>query len=537
MSLYGESDTALKRIIKFIKKKKACSKRENLNDAALASKENESGISGKEHFHNGVKIKWHIFLWFSLFTAIVLIILWLCQVVFLDAIYKNIKTNEITRTGSLLKNSIDNSDFDTLAETVGRKNDICLLILRMTNDKEAVEIFSVEALRSCLIHNAEKNSIFVFYDYAKNNGGSSIQHFRYSSERKSYISSESPLYELLPADNESIIYSEITADSDGNTILLLLNSVISPVNATVSTLNRLLSVISVVLVLLALIMSLLISRKIAKPIVKLSSGAKQLATGNYNVNFTASGYREIGELARALDYAEHELSKVDALRRELIANISQDLRTPLTMISGYAEIMRDIPNENSPENLQIIIDESNRLTSLVNDVLDISKLEAGVRTVTPSCFSLTEAIKTALLRYNKLMEQKGYIITFEPQNDITVNTDKTLLMQVFYNLINNALTYTGSDKRIYVSQTIKEDDKLVRISVTDTGDGIAPEKLHLIWDRYYKVDKVHKRAAVGTGLGLSIVRSTMDLLGGSYGVSSSLGNGSTFWFEIKYETN
>lgn len=86
-------------------------------------------------------------------------------------------------------------------------------------------------------------------------------------------------------------------------------------------------------------MSLLISRKIAKPIVNLSSGAKQLATGNYNVDFTASGYREIGELARALDYAEHELSKVDALRRELIANISHDLRTPLTMISGYAEIM------------------------------------------------------------------------------------------------------------------------------------------------------------------------------------------------------
>lgn len=209
----------------------------------------------------------------------------------------------------------------------------------MTEIKKQLKFFPVEALRSCLIHNAEKNSIFVFYDSRKNAGGSSIQHFRYSSERRSYISSESALYELLPADNESIIYSEITTDGDGNTILILLNSVISPVNATVSTLNRLLSVISVVLVLLALIMSLLISRKIAKPIVNLSSGAKQLATGNYNVDFTASGYREIGELARALDYAEHELSKVDALRRELIANISHDLRTPLTMISGYAEIM------------------------------------------------------------------------------------------------------------------------------------------------------------------------------------------------------
>ena len=133
------------------------------------------------------------------------------------------------------------------------------------------------------------------------------------------------------------------------------------------------------------------------------------------------------------------------------------------------------------------------------------------------------------------IRDRGYIITFNSQNNITVNTDKTLLMQVFYNLVNNALTYTGADKQIYVSQSVSEESKRVRISVTDTGDGIAPDKLHLIWDRYYKVDKVHKRAAVGTGLGLSIVRSTMDLLGGSYGVSSSLGKGSKFWFEIKYE--
>lgn len=90
------------------------------------------------------------------------------------------------------------------------------------------------------------------------------------------------------------------------------------------------------------------------------------------------------------------------------------------------------------------------------------------------------------------MEQKGYIITFNSQNNITVNTDKTLLMQVFYNLVNNALTYTGADKQIYVSQSVSEESKRVRISVTDTGDGIAPDKLHLIWDRYYKVDKVHK---------------------------------------------
>ena len=196
--------------------------------------------------------------------------------------------------------------------------------------------------------------------------------------------------------------------------------------------------------------------------------------------------------------------------------------------------MRDLPGENTAENLQVIIDESNRLTTLVNDVLDISKLESGVRTVSPSEFSLTDAISSAIKSYNKLTERGNYKIIFLPEYNVTVNTDKTILMQVFYNLLGNAVTYTGDDKTVYVSQSTDSETRNVRITVTDTGDGIAPEKLPLIWDRYYKVDKIHRRASVGTGLGLSIVRGSMELLGGGYGVKSTPGAGSDFWFELLY---
>lgn len=480
----------------------------------------------------GIRSK--LFLWLSLFTLIIIFVLWLCQVVFLDTIYKGIKVSEIRHAARSIEAALGSENFESTAENIATKNDICMIVLQMVSDDRALQLCSVESQSSCLIHNAEKSSIFVFYNTAVQNGGSSVQRFRYSTERRVYVSSESDYYNSLSAENESIIYSVVVKDSSDLPVLILLNSVISPVTATVNTLNKMLIAISAALLFFALIMAVIISKRISKPLVSLTEDAKKLAEGDYNVRFSAPDFKEIGELANALDYAKHELSKVDALRRDLIANISHDLRTPLTMISGYAEVMRDLPGENTTENLQVIIDESNRLTTLVNDVLDISKLESGERTVSPSEFCLTDAIRSAIRSYNKLTERGGYKIIFEPDCAVTVNTDKTILMQVFYNLLGNAVTYTGDNKIIYVSQSLDTENRNVRITVTDTGDGIAPDKLPLIWDRYYKVDKVHKRASVGTGLGLSIVRSSMELLGGGYGVKSTQGIGSDFWFELPY---
>lgn len=492
---------------------------------------------GKIRRSNGKKafgIRSKLFIWLSIFTLIIIFVLWLCQVVFLDTIYKGIKVNEIRHAAKAIESALGNENFESTAENIATKNDICMIVLQMVSDDRALQLCSVESQSSCLIHNAEKSSIFVFYNTAVQNGGSSVQRFRYSTERRVYVSSESEYYDSLSAENESIIYSVVVTDSSDLPVLILLNAVISPVTATVNTLNKMLITISAALLFFALIMAVIISRRISKPIVSLTDDAKKLAGGDYNVKFSASDFREIGELASALDYAKHELSKVDALRRDLIANISHDLRTPLTMISGYAEVMRDLPGENTAENLQVIIDESNRLTTLVNDVLDISKLESGVRTVSPSEFSLTDAISSAIKSYNKLTERGNYKIIFLPEYNVTVNTDKTILMQVFYNLLGNAVTYTGDDKTVYVSQSTDSETRNVRITVTDTGDGIAPEKLPLIWDRYYKVDKIHRRASVGTGLGLSIVRGSMELLGGGYGVKSTPGAGSDFWFELSY---
>ena len=172
-------------------------------------------------------------------------------------------------------------------------------------------------------------------------------------------------------------------------------------------------------------------------------------------------------------------------------------------------MMRDIPDENTPENVQIIIDEANRLTELVNDMLDLSKLQSDIGRLTFSDFSLTQSIREILLRYKKLTEQDGYHIKFISGADAYVYADAVKISQVVYNLINNAIHYTGEDKSITVCQSVH--DNVVRVEVIDTGSGIKEEEIPYIWERYYKANKSHKRAAVGTGLGLAIVKKILEL--------------------------
>ena len=210
--------------------------------------------------------------------------------------------------------------------------------------------------------------------------------------------------------------------------------------------------------------------------------------------------------------------------------MSHDLRTPLTLITGYGEVMRDIPGENTPENIQIIIDEATRLSSLVSDLIDISKIEAGTMKLEATTFCITDTIKDMFGRYNKLKEQDGFTFDFDYEEDVYVYADQLKISQVVYNLVNNAVNYSGESKAIRVRQSCQEDR--VRIEVIDSGPGIPPDKLKNIWDRYYKVDKSHRSAKIGTGLGLSIVKTVLKLHKAQYGVFSTLGKGTTFWFEL-----
>lgn len=501
--------------------------------------------------HKKIGIKWKIFIYLLGFTAVLLILLWVFQTVYLEDFYKRIKTNELENAFENIQSVIDDEDMESSIELIGSSYDICILV----TDEYGNKLYSSEQNMQCSIHKLRPDELKNMIAFARNNGGT------YSVKKENQIrdffkpdgTSESGLsadknegtvinggtsypvdkFHNMPdmKESESIIRVDIMKKSDGSEIVVMINTIITPVDATVHTLRIQLIYISVIMVILALLMAIVISWRISKPIIKINDSAKHLGKGDYDVRFDGTGYKEIAQLSDTLNQATIELAKAEGLQRELVANVSHDLRTPLTMITAYAEVMRDLPGENTPENVQVVIDEAKRLTNLVNDLLDVSKLQAGATKLELKEYDLTQSIESVLLRYSKFLEQNGYTINFEYDRHVMVLADEFKIYQVIYNLVNNAINYTGDDKLVTVRQKVT--GSIVRIEVIDTGRGIEPEELENVWERYYKVDKNHKRAVMGTGLGLSIVKNILKLHNFQYGVSSIPDKGTTFWFELK----
>lgn len=467
--------------------------------------------------------------------GILLLILWLFQTVYLDTFYKKIKTNELESALSHVETMSVDEDFSQAVETIAESYDVCILV----TDFEGKTLFSADKNMNCAIHRLPTEELVRIMKKAgdgevikiKNNIGLSFDKDINNKDKRPNRFEDK--MNMPPKDEyESLMLVKIIILNDGTQCAAFLNSIISPVSATVYTLRIQLIYISVIMVVIALVMAVVIAVKVSRPIININNSAKKMARGDYNIKYDVGSYKEISELSKTLNYTVSELKKTEDLQHELIANVSHDLRTPLTMITAYSEVMRDIPGENSPENVQVIIDEANRLTNLVNDMLDISKLQAGVDTLNAREYNLTSGIKSVIDRYAKLVEQDGYKVIFKyKEEDIMVRADEFKIYQVLYNLVNNAINYTGPDKTVTIKQIVN--GEIVRIEVTDTGDGIAEEELANVWERYYKADKKHKREVMGTGLGLSIVKNILKLHDAKYGVLSKIGEGSTFWFELK----
>ena len=478
------------------------------------------------------RLKWRIIRYMSLFCVVMILILWLFQVVFLEEVYQLVKRSEITRSAVSICRNIDNDDIETLLQRISQENEMCISIYTSSGTK----IAESHILKDCMLHNMPSEVLFKYYNDALENGGKDflvIPRSRFNNGKYDPSKYEGDVPKHDEGLGESLMMTVVEhSDKLGEDVVIFLNNTTSPVTATKNTLQIELLWIILIILVCAVIISFAMARRISAPITKMSIEARKLAGGNYDVDFSGKGYKESGELANSLNYAADELSKSDKLQKELIANISHDLRTPLTMISGYAEMMRDIPGEMTTDNLRIIIEESKRLSSLVSDVMDLSKLGANIESIKMSEFNLTKSIEAVIERIGRMSACDGYKIEFICDHDAIVVADENLILRVVYNLIINAINHTGEDKRVVVKQTVSPECHSVRIEVTDTGEGISKEDLPYIWDRYYKVDRVHKRANVGSGLGLSIVKSILKQHKALYGVISEEGVGSTFWFEL-----
>ena len=293
--------------------------------------------------------------------------------------------------------------------------------------------------------------------------------------------------------------------------------------------------IAVFVFVLAFAVSSAVSGWLTKPISEMTKKAKLLAGGDFNVDFHGADYgQEMVELADTLNFARDEISKVDHMQKELIANVSHDFKTPLTMIKGYAsmimEISGDIPEKRN-KHAQVIIDETDRLASLVADVLDLSKLRSGLQELKTSIVDMSAYTREIVDRFAYLCESQGYTLSLDIEEGLLAEVDELKIGQAIYNLVGNAVNYTGEDKTVFVALK-RTGEQTFRFLVRDTGAGIKKEELATIWERYYRSSEMHKRPVKGTGLGLSIVKAVLQRHGLRFGVESELGRGSTFYIDF-----
>ena len=406
------------------------------------------------------------------FSAVILLILWLLQSVFLSDMYKFVRAYELDKSMEYFSEEIKYRDVEEVVDEVENGYGV---VVRPSKDYKRPKIDD-KGRRQIPPEAIEKAADFT----------------------------------IKGRDESFTFYALIT-----------------PLDSTISTLKLQLFIVSLIVIVLSLILARIISKNIARPIENINKSAKDLAQGNFDVRFKADDYLEIEELSDTLNYTSDELGKVDTYRRELLANISHDLKTPLSIINSYTQMMKDFKDEITDENLDMILEETDRLSNLVTDALEISNLNSKTYNLNKKPYDLSSQTESVVKRLAEMLDGDNIHINTSLEENLMVLADEIKTEQVIYNLIINAVTHSKDSKEILVV-TKKENGK-AKFSVTDYGEGIAPEDIKNIWERYYKVDKTHTRNKHGSGLGLSIVKEIMNLHGGSYGVNSIPNEETTFY--------
>jgi signal transduction histidine kinase len=465
-------------------------------------------------------LKFKIWIYFAVFAALLMSMLWFLQIIFLDSYYEEMKISETRRVAGNIISHYGEEDLVQYISELSYKNDLYIQI----ESGDGTILFSPS-------QNLDRPSfpggdfylmeMAVMKDQLLNSGEKSVSILMDQGGRDH-------------KGGNTLAYCAYLDNSKGQEVILYIFSPLFPVESTVNILENQLKYVTVISLALAFILSWLISRRISKPIINITKSASKLAEGNYDVTFEGGHYSEIMQLADTLNYTSKELAKADNLQKDLIANVSHDLRTPLTMVKSYAEMIRDLSGNNPDKrnaHIQVIIEEADRLNLLVADLLMLSKMQSGVDALNVTQFSMRDAIVSLLNSYWILSEQDGYTFNYECGPNIIVTGDEPRIKQVLSNLVNNAVRYSDENKEITIS--VIETNTGVRCEVTDRGQGIPEEELEHIWERYYKSSSNHSRTTAGTGLGLSIVKEILQLHKASFGVTSKVHEGSTFWFELK----
>ena len=336
--------------------------------------------------------------------------------------------------------------------------------------------------------------------------------------------------------------------------LFLFRSPLESIRQSVTVANRFLAYVGLGSVLISALVIWLVSRKVTEPIMELTQISERMSRLDFDAKYTGNSKtevallgRNINELSETLENTISELksannelqrdiekkNKIDEMRKEFLSNVSHELKTPIALIQGYAEGLREGINDDAESRefyCEVIMDEASKMNNMVKKLLTLNQLEFGNDTVTMERFDVTALIKNYLQSVDILCKQKEIKVQMENTPAIHVWADEFMVEEVFGNYFTNAMNHVAGDKVIDVKLVI-EDEK-VRISVFNSGQPIPEESLPHIWEKFYKVDKARTRAYGGSGVGLSIVKAIMESMNQKFG-AINYDNGVEFWFELE----
>ena len=484
--------------------------------------------------------KTKLWLYFALFTAIIFSVLWLLQIVFLQGFYNQML---IRSTKSAAEKIVKNSDSENITEVIDnitRGNSLLVYITdsdgnvlyisdEYKNTHKENGLKEREAEQKGLVEPEQKG---MGEKFKKHNGGYRSLPENFESFLDSLKSSGSGVTEY---SNDCLYVYGAYIDFygvDGKAVLYV-STTLNAVGSTVTIIGYQLAIVTAFSLVIGFVLAWFIARRFAKPVSSLSEKAKSLGEDTKKSDFKKGFCSELDELSNTLDETNEKLKKSKSFQHELLANISHDLRTPLTMIKGYAESVSDMGDDEEQRRADaaIIIREADRLTALVNEILEYPELESDGRTDDFVILDYSKLVNKVADNFESLYKRDGGVIDRNIDENVLVNGNGGRLERAVYNLSDNAVRHTGDCKKIRIE--LRAVGGKAVLSVIDFGEGIAQEELEAIWDRYYTS---RQRGGKGvSGLGLAIVKQITTLHGGACFAQSEPGKGSSFIIELKCE--
>lgn len=455
--------------------------------------------------------------------ALLLLLVWVLTVVMFEPNYHRMLNAELSRRLSGVVSIMEAADsVEDVAEQLNGyvKEGVCIDI---SDSRYRCVGISEGIGSSCMLHKNSAQSFGLLHNSVDSATAINLRQITAQQGSVQYTLEEES------GGRQQVVVGQRTAN--GYIVLVSMN--LERVTQAVDIMKTQLTFISVVLLVVSVAAAMLFSRWFTRPITRLSGAARRVAAGDYNAVVEPIGKDEIGVLMRDFNEMTTEIAKTSQLQKELLANVSHDLRTPLTLIKGYAETARDLDGDNEVrrrEDLDIIIDETDRLSGLVNSVMELSKYSSGTLPPKLIDFDLAELADDVVSKYTDRALKEGFSITRTGLSEAMVVADAAQIERVLHNFVANAVGHLGENGAVTLG-LYSVNESTVRVEVSDNGSGIPQEELPHLFDRYYRARSDEGKK--GNGLGLSIVKAILISHNANFGVRSTLGSGSSFWFELQ----